>query len=120
MCFSLESFSPIIRAGQPILVDLIDLAVFLSQIALLRWLTFLFESLTVTLKFLVDFFLCSHSRISSTMTFPPLGNSDHVIVSVSIDFLSYSQWDALFHRIPYDCSCVDWNSLFDHLTDVSC
>ena len=74
----------------------------------------------MTLKFLLDFFSCSHSRISSTMTCAPLGNSDYVIVSVSIDFLSYSQWDAPFHRIPYDYSCVDWNSLFDHLTDVSC
>ena len=37
--------------------------------------------------------------VCSAMAFPPLGNSDHVVVSVSIDFLSISQWDALFHRI---------------------
>ena len=44
---------------------------------------------------LLDFFLSSDASIFSTMAFPPLGNSDHV-VSVSIDFLSYSQQDILF------------------------
>ena len=52
------------------------------------------------------------------MAFPPLGNSDHVIVSVSIDFPSNSQRNALFHHIAYDCSCADWDGLHDHLRDV--
>ena len=52
------------------------------------------------------------------MAFPPLGNSDHVAVSVSIDFPSYSQWDALFHRIAYDYSQADRDGLHDHLRDV--
>ena len=52
------------------------------------------------------------------MAFPPLGNSDHVVVSVSIDFPSYSQWDALFHCIAYDYSCADWDGFRDHLRDV--
>ena len=34
--------------------------------------------------------------------FPPLGNSDDVVVSVSIDFPINSKWDAPFHRIAYD------------------
>ena len=55
--------------------------------------------------------------ISSTMAFPLLGNSDHV-VSVFIDFPSYAQQDALFHCIAYDYSCADWDSLCDHLRDV--
>ena len=50
--------------------------------------------------------------------FPPLGNSDHVFVSVSIDFPSSSQWDAPFHRIAYDYSHADWNGLRDHLRNV--
>ena len=33
---------------------------------------------------LSDLFLASDARICSTMAFPPLGNSDHVVVSVSI------------------------------------
>ena len=55
---------------------------------------------------------------SSTMAFPPLGNSDHVVVSVSIDFPTNSQQDAPFHRIAYDYSCVDCDGLRDHLRDV--
>ena len=51
------------------------------------------------------------------MAFPPLGNSDHV-VSVSIDFPTNSQQDALFHRLSYDCSCAEWDGCFDHLRDV--
>ena len=51
------------------------------------------------------------------MAFPPLGNSDHV-VSVSIDFPSYSQRDALFHCIAYEYSCADWEGLHDDLRDV--
>ena len=52
------------------------------------------------------------------MTFPPVGNSDHVIVSVSIDFPSHSQWDAPFYGIAYDYSHADWDGLRDHLRDV--
>ena len=56
---------------------------------------------------LLNFFLSSDTSICSTMAFPPLENSDHVVVSVSIDFPSYSQWDALFHRIAYNYSHAD-------------
>ena len=52
------------------------------------------------------------------MAFSALGNSDHVVFSVSIDFPSNSQRDALFHRIACDYSCADWDGLFDHLRDV--
>ena len=67
---------------------------------------------------LLDFFLSSDASICSTMAFPPLGNSDHVVVSVSIDFPSNSQQDAPFHCIAYDYSCADWDGLRDHLRDV--
>ena len=46
----------------------------------------------------------SDASICFTMAFPPLGNSDHVVVSVSIDFPSNSQRDAPFHRIGYGYS----------------
>ena len=46
---------------------------------------------------LLDLSISSDARICSTMAFPPLENSDHVGVSVSIDFPSNSQWDASFH-----------------------
>ena len=48
---------------------------------------------------LLDLFFSSDANICSTMAFPPLGNSDHVFVSVSIGFPLYSQWDSPFHRI---------------------
>ena len=66
----------------------------------------------------LDLFISSDASICSTMAFPALGNSNHVVVSVSIDFPSYSQQDVPLHRIAYDYSCADWDSLRDHLRDV--
>ena len=67
---------------------------------------------------LLDLFISSDTSIFSAMAFHPLGNSDHVVVSVSIDFPSNSQRDAPFHRIAYDYSRADWDGLRDHLRDV--
>ena len=52
------------------------------------------------------------------MAFLPLGNSDHVVVSVSIDFPRNSKQDTPFHRMAYDYSRADWDGLRDHLRDV--
>ena len=52
------------------------------------------------------------------MAFPPLGNSDHVVVSVSIDLPINSKQDTLFHCVAYDYSRADWDGLCDHLRDV--
>ena len=52
------------------------------------------------------------------MAFPPLGNSYHVVVSVSIDFPSNSQRNAPLHGIAYDYSRGDWDGLCDHLRDI--
>ena len=74
------------------LVDLMNsIKFFISQMTLLR--------LTQMVNFptqipncdshspaLLDLSLSSDASICSTMTFPPLGNSDHVVASVSIDF----------------------------------
>ena len=56
---------------------------------------------------LLDLFISSDASICSTMAFPPLGNSDHVVVSVSIDFPINSKQDTLFHRLAYDYSRAD-------------
>ena len=64
---------------------------------LLRWLISLLGSLTVTLtvlQFWTYFFLLMPFYF--TVAFPPLGNSDHVVVSVSTDFSTNSKWDILF------------------------
>ena len=52
--------------------------------------------------------LSPDASICSTMTFPPLRNSDHVVVSVPIDSPSCSQWNAPFYHIAYgyDYSCA--------------
>ena len=50
--------------------------------------------------------------------FPSVGKSDHVVISVSIDFPSNSQKDVPFHRIAYEYSRADWDGLHDRLKDV--
>ena len=57
---------------------------------------------------LLDLFLSSDTSICSAMVFLPLENSDHVVVSVSIDFPSNSKWDAPFLCIAYEYSFADW------------
>ena len=54
------------------------------------------------------------------MDFPPLGNSDHVVVLLSIDFSSYSQRDASFDHVAYDYFRTDQDGLYDRLRDVLC
>ena len=46
---------------------------------------------------LLDLFFSSDASICSAMVFPPLGNSDHVAVSVSIEFPSNWKRDTPFH-----------------------
>ena len=54
---------------------------------------------------LLDLFLSSDASICYTMACRPLGNSDHIFVSVSTDFPTNSQQDAPSHRIAYDLFC---------------
>ena len=61
MCLSLENLISIIRTDSPILVELVG--------GLDLW----------------HLFISFDTSICSTMTFPPLGYSDHDVVSVSID-----------------------------------
>ena len=67
---------------------------------------------------LLDLFLSSEASICSTMTFPPLGKSDHVVVSVSIEFPINSKQDVPFHCAACDYSHADWDGLCDHLRDA--
>ena len=110
MCLSLETLTSIIRTGLPIMVEMIDLVnsviIFLCQTNLLIWLTLLLMPQTLVLTVLLSF-LSFNTSICSTMAFPPLGNSDHVAITISTDFPSYSQQDALFHSIAYDYSRAD-------------
>ena len=56
---------------------------------------------------LLDLFIFCDTSIFSAVAFPPLGNFDDVVVSVSIDFSSNTKWDALFHCIAYEYSLAD-------------
>ena len=78
---------------------------------LLRWLTFRTPDCDSNSPAL-DLFISSDASICSIMPFPWLGNSDHVVVSVSIDFISNSKGDALFYHIAYDYSQPDWDGYF--------
>ena len=67
---------------------------------------------------LLDLFLSSNPSICSTVAFSSLGNSNHVGVSVSIDFPSYSKGDPPFHCTAYDYSRADQDGVHDHLREV--
>ena len=67
---------------------------------------------------LLDLFLPSDTSICYIIAFSPLGNSDHVVVSVSIDFPINSKQNAPFHRIAYDYSLADWDGRRHSLRDV--
>ena len=67
---------------------------------------------------LLDLFLSSDASICSTKAFPPLGNSDNVVFSVSIDFPINSKQDTPFHHVAYDYSRADRDGLRDHLRDI--
>ena len=56
---------------------------------------------------LLDLFISSDTTICSTMAFPALGNYEHIVVSVFIDFPTNSKQDTLFCHIVYDYSCAD-------------
>ena len=113
------SLMPIIRTGFPILGELINLVnsviIFLSQ--MVNFPNHI-PDCDSSSPALLNFFLYSVASICSTITSPPMGKSDHVVVSVSIDFWSNSQQDAPFHHIAYDYSCAYWDGLCDHLRDV--
>ena len=94
------TLTSIIRTGLPILVELIHL---LNSNDLTQMVTFptRIPDCDSHNPAILDLF------ISSTMAFSPLGNSDHVVASVSIDLSHH-----IHHGMPH------WNSLQDNLRNV--
>ena len=96
MFLSLETLMFIIRTGLPVLVKLIDLensynfSISSDLTQMVNFPTWI-PDCDSHCPALLDFLLSSDTIICSTMAFPPLGNSDHIVVSVSIDFPSNSQ-----------------------------
>ena len=113
-----ETLTPIIRTGLPIPLELIDLVnsvvIFLSQITLFR-LSYWIPDCDSHRPALLDLFISSDASVCSTIAFSPLGNSDHFVFSVSIDFPSNSKQDAPFHCTTSDYCRADWDGLRDHL-----
>ena len=122
MCLSLKTLTSIIRTGLPFLGELIDLVnsviIFLSQMTLLRWLTFLLGSQTViliVLLFWIYFFLLMLVFVLQWLS---------LHWEILIMFLS--QFPLAFHCIHNGIprfiallnSRADWNGLHDHLRDV--
>ena len=108
---SSETLTSIIRTGLPVLVELIDLvnsynfSISNDLTQMVNFPTWIPDCDSLS-PALLDLFISSDASICSTMAFPPLGNSDH-LVSVSIDIPSNSQRDALFYHIAYDYSHAD-------------
>ena len=72
-----------------IIIIINSVTILLSQ---MKWLTFLLGSqFDSHSPVFLDSFLSSGARSCSIMAFPSLANSDHVVVSVSINFPSNSQ-----------------------------
>ena len=94
MFLSLETLTSIIMTGLPILVELIDLVnsviTFLSKMTQMINFPTGIPDCDSHSPALLDLFISSDASICSTMVSPSLGNSDHLVVSVSIDFPSYS------------------------------
>ena len=81
----------------------------LTQMTLLRWSTALvWPWLRLLHPYSIRFIFSSDGRICSTMAFPPSGNLDHVVISVSKRFRSNLKEDVLFHPIDYDYPHADF------------
>ena len=68
--------------------------------------------------YLLDLFLCSNPEMCSASAHPPLGNSDHLVVSVDVDFIDKSNKEHPYHRTVFSYSNADWDGLRDYLRDV--
>ena len=91
--------------------------IFLSEMTLLRWLTFLVGSQAVILIVLLFWIYLSLLTLVFVLQWLSLP-WEILIMLLSIDFPSNSQRGAPFHRIAYDYSRAGWDGLSDHLTNV--
>ena len=59
---------------------------------------------------LLDLFLTSVPEFCTPTRLPPLGSSDHCVVSVSIDMPSKCSSEVHFHRTSYCYAQADWDN----------
>ena len=95
MLLFLETLTSIISTGLPILIDLMNSVFSISNdfIQMVNYPTRIPDCDSHS-PALLDSFISFDAIICSTVVFPPLGNSYHAVVSVSLDFSSNSQQDA--------------------------
>ena len=67
---------------------------------------------------LLDLFLSSNPDICKTSTSGPLGNSDHSVVNVAIDFNTFSSRDPPIHRKLFSYHRGDWDNFRDLIRDL--
>ena len=97
-----------------------ELIIFLSQMTLLKWLTFLLGSLIVMLTFL----LCWIYFYLLTLLFVIQWLSIHWEILIMLfsqsplTFCQTQKQDTPFHCMAYDYSHTDWDGLLDYLRDV--
>ena len=119
---SLETLTSIIRTGLSILVELIGLVnsviIFVSQMTLLIWLTFLLGSQTViliVLPFWIYLFLLTLVFVLQWLSL----RWEILIMLFQFPLTSQLIHNRMYHHhIAYDYSCTDWDGLCDHLRDV--
>ena len=68
--------------------------------------------------YLLDLFFCSNPDSSDVASHPPLGKSNHMVVSVDVRFVVKSTNEHPYHRTVYSYIKSDWDGLRDHLRDL--
>ena len=66
----------------------------------------------------LDLFLSSNPEVCKVYSSAPLGNSDHVVVSVDISLSSPSARESPKHRTLYSYEQGDWESFRDFIRDI--
>ena len=79
--------------------------------ALLCYIFSIPNDLTQVVNFLYQIRDWDSTVLPFWISFTPLGNFDHVVFSVSIDFPSNLKQGPLLHCIAHDYFCVDWDHL---------
>ena len=104
MYLSLETLTSIIRTGSPILLTdrpgeiCYNFSILNDHTQMVNFSTWISDCDSHS-PALLDLFISADASIYSTMALLPLGNSDHVLVLVSIDFSINSKRGSPFHCI---------------------
>ena len=69
-------------------------------------------------RYLLDLFLCSNPHDCAADVLPPIGNSDHSVISVSVSYVSSPATFQPFHRTVYQYGRADWDGFRSFLSDV--